>query len=201
MNLQETLTNALASYGVVAVFLSVLISSIGLPLPTSFLLMFAGSSVANGDLQLAPVLAAGAAGAILGDHIGYSIGWFGGRGFVMRLIRKLKAESLLQKAEDTSRKWGGPSIFLSRWLITAVGPYINLSSGLTRFRLPIFSVWVILGEVLWVIIYVGIGNIFSTSIAEISDALGDFTYVLLGLVVVGFLSYKVFQSTRKPKTA
>ena len=201
MNLQETLTNALASYGVVAVFLSVLISSIGLPLPTSFLLMFAGSSVANGDLQLAPVLAAGAAGAILGDHIGYSIGWFGGRGFVMRLIRKLKAESLLQKAEDTSRKWGGPSIFLSRWLITAVGPYINLSSGITRYKLPPFSLWVVLGEVLWVLIYVGIGNIFSTSIAEISDALGDFTYVLLGLIMVGFLGYKVFQSIRKPKIA
>ena len=102
MNLQETLTNALVSYGVLAVFLSVLISSIGLPLPTSFLLMFAGSTVANGDLQLLPVVAAGAAGAIIGDHIGYSIGWFGGRGVVMRIIRKLKAESLLKKATCTN---------------------------------------------------------------------------------------------------
>lgn len=199
MDLQETLTNALVNYGVVAVFLSVLVSAIGLPLPTSFLLLFAGSTVANGDLQFLPVVAAGAAGAIIGDHIGYSIGWFGGRGFVMRIIHKLKAESLLEKAETTSLKWGGPSIFLSRWLITAVGPYINLTSGITRYRLPPFSLWVVLGEVLWVLIYVGIGNIFSTSIAEISDALGDFTWVLLGLIVVCFLGYKVFQSTRRPK--
>ncbi|NJM42055.1 MAG: DedA family protein, partial [Anaerolineae bacterium] len=123
MDLQETLTNALVDYGLVAVFISVLVSAIGLPLPTSFLLLFAGSTVANGDLQFLPVVAAGAAGAIIGDHIGYGIGWFGGRGFAMRFIRKLNGEALLERAETTARKWGGPSIFLSRWLITAVGPY------------------------------------------------------------------------------
>jgi membrane protein DedA with SNARE-associated domain len=198
MNLQETLTNALVSYGLLAVFVSVLISAIGLPLPTSFLLLFAGSTVANGDLEFLPVVAAGAGGAIIGDHIGYGIGWIGGRSFVLSLAQKFKGESLLEKAEATSRKWGGPSIFLSRWLITAVGPYINLTSGITRYRLPPFSIWVILGEVLWVLIYVGIGSLFSSSIAEISDALGDFVWVLLGLIAVCILGYKVFQSMRKP---
>jgi membrane protein DedA with SNARE-associated domain len=55
-----------------------------------------------------------------------------------------------------------------------------------------------LGEVLWVLIYVGIGRLFSSSIAEISDALGDFVWVLLGLIAVCILGYKVFQSMRKP---
>ena len=106
MNLQETLLSALASYGVVAIFVSIFISSIGLPLPTSFLLIVAGSFVASGDLQFWPVVIAGVTAAILGDHAGYSIGWFGGQKIASQISQRFKAEALLEKAEATSRKWG-----------------------------------------------------------------------------------------------
>ena len=201
MDLQATLLSALTTYGVAAIFISVLISAIGLPLPTSFLLIVAGSFVESGDLQFWPVVIAGVVAAILGDHVGYSVGWFGGRKIATQISKRLKAETMLEKAEVTSRKWGGVSVFFSRWLITALGPYINLTSGLTRYQLPRFSIWVVLGEALWVVAYVYIGRLFSDRVAEISDILGEFTYVLLGLVAVGVIGYQLIKNLRKPKVA
>src|SRR5690242_9478186 len=107
MNLQAILLNALATYGVAAIFVSILLASIGVPLPASFLLIVAGSFVASGDLQFVPVVIAGAAGAILGDHIGYGIGWFGGQTLTAHLGRHFSAQGLLDRAEAMSRKWGG----------------------------------------------------------------------------------------------
>ncbi len=200
MTLQEYLLSALTTYGITAIFIAVLISSVGIPLPTSFLLLVAGSFIEQGDLQFWPVIIAAILAAALGDHIGYGLGKYGGRTVVAKISKRLNADKLLQRAEDTSRKWGGISVFFSRWLITAVGPYINLTSGLTHFRLPLFSLCVILGEALWVVLYVKVGQTFSTRLSEISDALGDFTYLLLGLLVVGLIAYKLIQTSRKSKT-
>ncbi len=132
MDLQTTLLDAMANYGTTALFFSILLASIGLPLPASFLLVVAGSFIAQGEMQLWPVMGASVLGAVMGDHIGYGIGHVGGRPFVLKLSQRLKAETLVEQAEKTMKKWGGIGVFLSRWLITAAGPYVNLTSGLTR---------------------------------------------------------------------
>jgi len=198
MNLQEALLNAVATYGVVAIFVSVFISSIGLPLPSSFLLIVAGSFVASGDLQFWPVVIAAVTAAILGDHAGYMIGWLGGPKIAAKISQRFNAVMLLKKAETASHKWGGASIFFSRWLITALGPPLNLTSGFTRYALLRFSLWDVAGELLWVVLYVQVGRLFSARVAEISDALGDFTYVLLGIVAVIIIGYQLFKTLRKP---
>lgn len=196
MNLQTILLSALATYGVPAVFVSILLASIGVPLPASFLLIVAGSFVASGDLQLVPVLIAGTAGAILGDHIGYGIGWFGGQTLAAHLGRRFSAQGLLDRAEAMSRKWGGVSVFFSRWLVTSLGPYINLTSGVAQYALHRFTLWDILGEALWVVLYVKVGQLFSDRVAEISDILGEFTWVALGLIAVIVLGYQLFKTLR-----
>jgi len=199
MTLQEMLLIALASYGVAAIFVTIFIASLGIPLPASFLLIVAGSFVEAGDLAFWPVVLAGVTASILGDHTGYGIGRLGGRKLATRISRRFKAEALLAQAEATSHKWGGVSVFFSRWLITAIGPYINLTSGLTHYALPRFSLWDVLGEIIWVLLYVGVGRLFSNRVAEISDILGEFTWVVLGLVVVMVIGYQLVKTLRKPQ--
>ncbi len=197
MDLQTTLLDAMANYGATALFFSILLASIGLPLPASFLLVAAGSFIAQGEMQLWPVMSASVLGAVIGDHIGYGIGHVGGRPFVQKLSQRLKAETLVEQAEHTMKKWGGIGIFLSRWLITAAGPYVNLTSGLTRYHLLHFSIWDVLGEILWVSIYIQVGRLFSDQLATISDALGDLTWVALGVVAIIVIGYKLIQSSRQ----
>ncbi len=202
MDLQSTLLNAVATYGASAIFVAILIASIGVPLPVSFLLVAAGSFITQGEMELWPVLIAGILGAIIGDHIGYGIGRIGGRTLVQRISQRFQAESLIGQAESTMNKWGGVGVFLSRWLLTAVGPYVNLTSGLMKFHLMHFSFWDILGEIIWVVLYVQVGMLFSDQLATISDALGDLIWVFVGVVIIVLIGYKLIQSLRqgsKPK--
>lgn len=201
MDLQTILLDAMATYGAFAIFGAILLASIGVPLPASFLLVAAGSFVTQGEMDLWSVLIAGATGAIVGDHIGYGIGRIGGRTVVHRLSQRFNAEVLIIQAEKTMERWGGVGVFLSRWLLTAVGPYVNLTSGLMGYHLLRFSFWDILGELLWVALYVQVGRLFSDQLATISDALGDLTWVALGVIAILLIGYKLIQSFRSNATA
>jgi len=194
MDLQAVLLDAMATYGAFAIFTAILLASIGLPLPTSFLLVAAGSFITQGEIDFWPVMIAGMTGAVLGDHIGYGIGRIGGQPLVRRISQRFNGEALIIQAEKTMHTWGGIGIFFSRWLLTAAGPYVNLTSGFTRYPLLHFSIWDILGEIVWVTLYVQVGRLFSDQLATISDTLGDLTWVLLGVVVVGLIGYKLIQS-------
>jgi membrane protein DedA with SNARE-associated domain len=194
MNLQDTLLATLTSYGPIVLFVAVLVASIGVPLPVSFLLIAAGAFVEQGDMNYLAVVASSVGGAVIGDHIGYSIGLFGGRSLAERISRRFKAEALLGKAESTMHKWGDVSVFLSRWLITALGPYINLTSGITRHKLPHFTLFDLLGEILWVLAYVQLGRFFSDRVAEVTDAMGELVWVVLGAIALVFLGVKMVQA-------
>ena len=197
MDLQSTLLNAMATYGASAIFVAILIASIGVPLPASFLLVAAGSFIAQGEMDLWPVLIAGMLGAIIGDHIGYGIGRIGGRALVLTVSQRFHAQALLGQAESTLQKWGGSGVFLSRWLLTAVGPSVNLTSGLMNYHLLYFSLWDIAGEILWVALYVQVGRSFSEQLATISDILGELTWVAVGVAAIIVISYKLIQNIRQ----
>lgn len=201
MNLQTILLDAMASYGAFALFAAILLASMGAPLPATFLLVAAGSFVTQGEMEFWSVFVAGVLGAILGDHIGYGIGRIGGRTFVHGMSQRFNAAPMLTQAEATMQRWGGLGVFLSRWLLTAVGPYVNLTSGLMGYHLLRFSLWDILGEILWVGLYVQVGRFFSDQLATISDALGDLTWVVVGVAVIVVIGYKLIQNFRQGAAA
>jgi membrane protein DedA with SNARE-associated domain len=72
-------------YGLPVLFGAILLGSVGIPLPSTFLLVAAGSFVEQGEMNLLGVISLACIGAILGDQIGYGIGRWGGRRLVLRL--------------------------------------------------------------------------------------------------------------------
>ena len=62
----------------------------------------------------------------------------------------------------------GCTVFLSRWLVSALGPYVNLAAGAARVGWARFTLAAIAGEAVWVGMYVGLGFVFAARI----DAIG-----------------------------
>lgn len=185
------LIGLLTTYGLPALFLILAVTSAGAPFPDSLLLVAVGSFVAQGDLDYWPAIAVATIGAISGDNIGYALGRWGGR----PLIARMGGSEKIGKAEAFSRNWGGPGIFLSRWLVGPLGPWINLTSGLTAYSWPRFLILDVAGELLWVLIYVSLGRQFSDQVQSIADLLGNLTWVVLGLGVTAFLGWKLLGKT------
>ena len=197
MSLADQLLAALLLYGLPVLFGAVVFASIGIPLiPVSLMLVAAGSFIKQGELTLWQVITVASTAAVLGDQIGYGLARWFGRHWVARIGRKLGGEAQVQKAEALAKRWGGPGIFLSRWLVTSLGPWLNVTSGIAEYPWPRFILWDVLGQVLWVVLYVTLGYIFSGSVQSIADISGDFVWVILGFIVAVLLGWKIVRYLR-----
>ncbi len=198
MNLSDYLLSGLGIYGLPLLFAALLVGSVGIPLPASFLLLAAGSFVAQDDLSLWPVLGLSAAGAILGDNIGYALGRWGGRRMFTSLSRLFGGMNRVNQTENWLKRWEGAGIFFSRWLITPLGPIVNITSGLNHYSWPRFLLYCVTGEALWVLLYVSLGKLFSGQVQAMSEFFGDLTWVIAGLLVALVLGWSLFKSFRSP---
>lgn len=142
-------------------------------------------------MDLSLVVLAGLSGAILGDQLGYRLGKHGG-GFVKSRIGGNKSQQeLFRKAEEFMRRWGGPGVFFSRWLVSPLGPWVNLAGGMMPYRWPGFTLFAVMGEIVWVGLYVGLGYGFSGSVQKIADIAGQFSLLLAALIIAGLLGWRL----------
>lgn len=137
-------------------------SCLALPIPASLLMLAAGGFVAAGDLAATAVVAAALAGAVAGDLGGYLAGRVGGAGLLARLTARAAP---LARAVDWLGRRGGIAVFLSRWFVSALGPYVNLAAGAAGLALPRFALAVLAGEAVWVGLYIGLGFGFAGNLA------------------------------------
>jgi membrane protein DedA with SNARE-associated domain len=196
LSFTDQLLGAVLVYGVPLLFVVIAVASVGVPFPVSLTLVAAGSFAKQGEMKLLPVIVAASLAAILGDQIGYGISRWGGRRLINRITRRIGGDEKIKKAEALSKKWGGPGIFFSRWLITELGPWLNVTSGITGYPWRHFIVWDVLGEVLWVVLYVMLGYIFSDKVQYIAEILGNLAWAILALIVAIILGWKIFRYFR-----
>ncbi len=201
MSITDQLLAALILYGLPVLFAVIFIASIGVPLPVSFLLVAAGSFAKQGDMKLLPVIIAASSAAILGDQIGYGLSRWGGRRLVDRITNRIGGGTKIKKAEALSKRWGGAGVFFSRWLVTELGPWINVTSGITGYPWRRFLLWGVSGEIIWVVLYVGLGYIFSDRVQSLAEILGNLAWVILGVILTLILGWKVWRYFRPAKVS
>ena len=197
MRITDYLLSTLGVYGVPVLFVALLVGSAGVPLPASLLLVAAGSFVEQGELNLWSVLTLSATGAVLGDQIGYMIGRWGGRRLTQRMGKLVGGEDKVENTEKWLRKREGVGVFLSRWLLTPLGPVVNFTAGATQYSWPRFFLYDVLGELLWVVLYVLLGKFFSDRVQALNDLLGDLTWAVLGIIaaiVLGVFAFKYLRA-------
>jgi membrane-associated protein len=202
MSLTDQLLAALLVYGLPVLFGVIVIVSAGVPfIPISLMLVAAGSFAAQGSMKLWQVMIVASIGAVTGDHIGYGLSRWGGRGLILKISRKLGGESKIKEAEALAKRWGGLGIFLSRWLVTALGPWLNVTSGIACYPWRYFIFWDALGQMLWVVLYVMLGYVFSDRVQYIAELLGNLGWAIVAFIVAAILGWKVLRYFRPVKDA
>jgi membrane-associated protein len=201
MTLTDQLLAALSLYGLPVLFCVIAIAAVGVPLPVALMLVATGSFVQLGEMKLWQVILVASAAAIIGDQIGYAIGRWGGHRAAERLRRKKNGAARMAQAQAFAERWGGAGIFFSRWLVTPLGPWLNLSSGIAGYSWRRFFFWDVLGETLWVGLYVLLGKFFSGRVQALLDILGNLAWVLVGLIAALILSWWLVRSLQLRETS
>src|SRR6266487_1837744 len=156
----QTLQNALHVLGYPAVAIFVMIESSGIPFPGETMLLLASFFAAvDHQLQIPIVIASAAAGAIIGDNLGYYIGRTGGRAFVLRFGRYFFVKPHhLDYAERFFTKHGDKTVFFGRF--TAIlRTWAAFLAGVNHMKWQRFLFYNAAGGILWSILYGVLGYI------------------------------------------
>lgn len=197
--MSDQLLAAVSQYGAPALFAIVAIAALGVPLPITLLLIVAGSMVSQGAMNLWGAIGAAGVGSILGDQAGYAIGRWGGTAAVTRLSGLLGKRKQVEAMEAKARAWGGPGIFVTRWILGALGPWINLASGAAGYPWLRFLFWDALGELTGAVVYIALGRFFSDRVIALEAVLGDLTWAIAALLAAAILGWKLLAYVRRAR--
>jgi membrane protein DedA with SNARE-associated domain len=144
------MTHFITQQGLPLLFAVVLIESFGIPLPGETALIAFGVLASQGRYSIAVVIAVAAAGAIVGDNLGYwLIGRLGGRA-LFRRWRWLNSysERVLPRAESLMERHGGKTVFFGRF-VSILRYTVAWVAGLSRMRWWRFLFWNAAGGIGW----------------------------------------------------
>ena len=177
MNAQ--LLDLLLTYGIVVLAPILAASALGLPIPSSLLLLAGGAFAGSGQLAFLPLVIVGIIATSAGDSAGYWLGRRGGAAVLTRFGPRIGIKpTALAQADAFLGRWGGVAILLTRFLITPLGPVINIVAGTGRYPYRRFILYDALGEAIWVIVYLALGYLFSASWDVLADILGQASQAL-----------------------
>lgn len=192
----DQLLSTLDTYGLPVLVGVVLVGAIGVPLPASLLLIAAGALAEQGRLSHGWTIVAATAAAVVGDQVGYSVGRWGGLPILARVTQWIGGASRFEQAKRVAHRWGGPGIFLSRWLFTPLGPALNLTSGLSHYPWKRFVVYDLAGELLWTALYTTLGRVLSDRVQETYSAIGNLTWAASGVLAAALVGWYAIHRIR-----
>ncbi|WP_425101173.1 DedA family protein [Tropicibacter sp. S64] len=148
----DTLLALVPVYGGWILMAVTFLSCLAIPVPSSLLMLAGGAFAASDDLALLTVLASALGGALAGDQTGYLLGRKGGTPLIARLETHERSAGLIARARRMITERGVVSVFLTRWLFSPLGPYVNFIGGAMGLDWRRFTAGSVSGESVWVLI-------------------------------------------------
>lgn len=186
---QGAIAHWIAHWGYWAVFVGVMLESMGIPMPGETILIASTLVATRGELSVPAVYGVAVLGATIGDNLGYWIGRTGGRALLHRLaaLGRVSAEEV-EALEAKFRTRSGLAVFLGRFvalLRTLAGPI----AGVVEMPWPWFLACNAAGALLWVGVVVGLTATFGTAIAGLLEHAGHFALVLVVVLVASWWAW------------
>lgn len=195
----EQANGLLESYGATVVLLYVFLRQAGLPLPGIAGLLFFGSQVGVGKLRLADALLAGLAGCVAADVLWFRLGRAMGPRVLTLLSRlSLEAHPDADATQERFRRLGLKSLLVAKFVpwFDMIAPPV---AGMLGAPYALFVPWTAAGGLLWLLVFGGLGFVFSDRIAEVIAAterwVGPVGWIA-ALAFAALLSWKYVQRRR-----
>ena len=179
--MSDFLLTQIINYGAPLFALLLFLGALGIPVGASVLVIAAGAFSQQGILAWPITVLLGLLGSVLGDAIGFGIGFYA-KDWVDSRFGK---SSVWKNAQASFDSRAGLAIYLTRFLITALAVPTNLIAGGSGIKFRRFMAYDSLGEFTWIILYGGLGYLFGSQWELVSDFISNFGGLILGVVILG----------------
>lgn len=173
-------------HGYLVVFFSVLAEQLGVPLPSLLFLLVAGALGGSGELNFALVLLLTVIASLLGDAVWFEIGRR--RGFqVLGLLCRISLEpdSCVSGAKNIFLRHGARSLLISKF-VPGFSTFAQPLAGATGMSWGRFLVFDGLGSLIWAVVFLGLGYVFSDQLEQVISYATSFGW-WFGAAFVGSL--------------
>ncbi|HZZ09724.1 MAG TPA: VTT domain-containing protein [Paraburkholderia sp.] len=195
----ELSPSAITTWGGAFVFINVLLTRLGVPIPAVPVLLFAGSAIAAGTLSFWPVLGAAVVAALIGDGAWFIAGRVYGRKLIATLGRIAPAiDSKVDKARLLFERFGVPLVSVSKFVpgLALITPPLM---GTTAVDTRIYAVWDLAGATAWATFWLLGGAAAERQlhmlIAFVRSRGGTVVDILVG-AALAYLAYRMVQRRR-----
>jgi membrane protein DedA with SNARE-associated domain len=178
----------------VAVFFSIALSNMSVPIPTELILGFAGYLVAQQQLVFGWVVGTAVLGEVFGTTVMYLVGFYGGSVFILKYSKYVfLSTGKLQQAQQWFVKYGPVTVFLGR-VLPVVRGLIPLPAGFLQVDFRIYLLYIILSSFVWSVGLAYLGMLLGANwqgINEFGHTIGESVGgIVLLAVVYWFLKSK-----------
>jgi len=171
---------------------------LGFVLPGETAVVVGGFLAYEGKLPVALVLVVAAAGAIIGDSVGYEVGHRWGDALLDRAPKRFVKPAHIEQGKQMINRLGGRAVFAGRWtaVLRALVPSL---CGTSRMRYRSFLLWNALGGVTWATAFTLIGYLAGTAWKRVEHYTNVVSYALFGAAVVAIVGIIVWNRRRQAK--
>jgi len=192
----ERLTGWLVQHTYSVVFLSTLIDATAIPFPGRFVVAAAGAVAATGDASLLAVIALGALGLIVTDHLWYFAPPLR-RDRLVRLYCRLTFSSpdCAERTSDWFRRFGALTILAGRFvaIVRVLAWPLARDHGVGY---PTFLALDVLGALAWTIKWAGLGWLLG---AHWSQSSAEVRWISVALGITGVLVFVTVRIWRRAR--
>lgn len=178
--MSDFLLTQIINYGAPILGIIVFVGALGAPFPGTFIVVAAGAFSRQDILTWHTTGLIALTCVVLGDSLSYAMGFYARDG----ILDRFQGSARWLQAESSFRRWGGMSIFLTRFLITGIAVPVNLIAGTSKFPFRQFFLYDLLGETIWIFGYGGLGYLFGTQWEAASELLSNVSGLLMGLILL-----------------
>jgi len=170
---------------------------LGFLVPGESMVVIAGLLASRGVLELGDVIWVASVGAIMGDTVGYFIGYRFGEGFFLKYGKNFFfKKEYLDEAKGFFDKHGGKTVFFGRFMawLRAFAPVV---AGISRMHYPRFLFFNLAGGIVWATIFSLLGYFVGNSWDIIKIYLGRIG--IFGFICGVIIIYLYFLYTKKKR--
>ena len=154
-------------YGVFIVFLNVMASQSGLPVPAWPTLLVAGALSAAGGAPIGAVLVAAVAGSLVADFGWYWAAARMGRRVLALICRiSISPDSCVRQTETVFGRVGPPALLFAKF-VPGLGYVTTALAGITRTSIPVFLLLDSLGAGFYFAVPIVLGRVFRDAIEAV----------------------------------
>lgn len=151
------ITNIINEYGLIAIFVIILLEYACFPVSSEIVLPFSGAVASVNQTSFLIILPVSIIAGLIGTGICYAVGWFGGGAIINGILHRFpKAKKGIDSANEKFKLHGASAVCIGR-VIPLIRTYIALIAGASKLHPITYFTASAIGITIWNTLLIGLG--------------------------------------------